>query len=82
MKLNREYKPKPLPETVEAWENEVLGVDRYLGELKAVTDKVKSPWAEAQAKYYRHRRNVLLNSHPLGWSRRKVMRVYGAKSTS
>ena len=54
---------KPLPRARRAWEREVAGVRRFLGQLEHIHPSLLGGWAGKQQDYYQKRLQDL-ESHP------------------
>jgi hypothetical protein len=57
---------KPIPETLQGWAFELLGVWRFLQKADFYIEKMGMKWWVTQRKYYQSRFEHLLNNPPEG----------------
>lgn len=66
MARNPRTTKKPIPRTRAGWENEVMGVRRFLSELETMDADLLSGWPSKQRAYYQTRLDDLLAHPPRG----------------
>lgn len=68
---------KPIPKTLDGWEREVQGVERFVRAKPGLVDVNGAKWFNTMLGYYKARLSVLKANKPAGLGREAAAKIVG-----